>query len=251
MATNWTTDPSNYGYYVPTPYNITVSVNPTITLAAGTYMAEIIVTQTNGDSASDPNGTQTVSIPVSLTVYPAATSYFDNVAGAVNFSMVTGAEVAGPPSQDLQIRDAVPADSINWTATLTTADGGNWLAASVNTGTTPSIVTISVNPANLPASTLVAGTYVGQNLLTGSGGRVTIPVSFQLGAAAFRQVNPLNFTMVQGAAAPLSQMITIASTGAPIGFIATVVSANGVTYTGNNNTTIVPWLSINPSNYGY
>jgi hypothetical protein len=244
-------NPSNYGYYVPTPYNITVSVNPTITLAPGTYMAQIILNQTNGDAADQPNGTQTVTIPVSLTVYPAATSYFDNVAGALNFSMTTGAEVAGPPSQDLQIRDAVLADTINWTATLTTADGGNWLSASVNSGTTPSIVTISVNPANLPASTLVAGTYVGQILLTNSSGRVTIPVSFQLGTSAFRQVNPINFTMVQGAAAPLSQVVTVASTGAPIGFIATVVSANGVTYTGTNNTTVVPWLSINPSNYGY
>jgi len=243
--------PSNYGYYVPTPFNITVSVNPAVTLSPGTYMAEIIVTQTNGDSATTANGTQTLSVPVSLTVYPAATSYFDNVAGALNFSMGTGAEAVGPPSQDLQIRDAIPADTINWTVTLTTADGGNWLAASVASGTTPSILTISVNPSNLPASTLVAATYVGQILLTSSSGRVTIPVSFQLGASAFRQVSPLNFTMVQGAASPLSQEITIASTGAPIGFIATVVSANGVTYTGTNNTTIVPWLSIAPSNYGY
>jgi hypothetical protein len=169
------------------------------------------------------------------------------VAGALNFSMTTGNGVEGPPSQDLQIRDAVPADALNWTATLTTADGGNWLSASATTGTTPSIVTISVNPANLPASTLVAGTYVGQILLTSSSGRVTIPVSFQLGAAAFRQINPLNFAMVQGAAAPMSQVITVASTGASIGFIATVVSANGVTYTGTNNQTVVPWLSITPS----
>ncbi len=159
-------NPSNYGYYVPTPYNITVSVNPAVTLAAGTYMAEIIVTQTNGDSATNPTGTQTISVPVSLTVYPAATSYFDNVAGELNFSMGTGDGVAGPPSQDLQIRDAIPADTINWTATLTTADGGNWLTASVASGTTPSVLRpISVNPANLPASTLVAGTYVGQILL--------------------------------------------------------------------------------------
>jgi hypothetical protein len=239
--------PSNYGYYVPTPYNIAVSVNPAVTLGPGTYMAQIIINQTNGDSATTPNGTQTVTIPVSLTVYPAATSYFDNVAGELNFSMATGAEVTGPPSQDLQIRDAIPADTINWTATLTTADGGNWLSASVNTGTTPSIVTISVNPAMLPASTLVAATYVGQILLTSSSGRVTIPVSFQLAASAFRQVNPINFTMVQGAASPLSQVVTIASTGAPIGFLASVVSANGVTYTGTNNSTVVPWLSISPT----
>ena len=234
---NWLTiTPSNYGFGVSTPYNIEVSVNPAVTVVAGTYSAEIIVSIAGTGSAQ-------LTIPVTLTINPPSTAFFDNVSGSVNFSMATGGE--GPPPQDIQIRDGI-AGSIPWTATVTTADGNNWLSVSTSTGTSPSIVSVSVNPANVPGAGLTAETMVGQILLTGSNSRVTIPISFTLAAAAFRQVAPINFVMPASGvnpsapALPLAQVLTIGSTGASISFKA--VAVNG---TGGN------WLVINPTNYGF
>ena len=227
---NWLViNPSNYGFGQDTPYNITVSVNPTVTLAAGTYVAQVIVETTDS--------TQTMAIPVSLTVNPSTATYFDNVAGAMNFSMVLSGNA--PPSQDIQIRGLGPS-ALNWNAAATTADGGNWLTISAASGSSPSFLTVTVNPANVPAAGVTAQTMVGQVVLTGSGSRVTIPVSFSLGAAVFRQVAPINFVMPLGGGNPLTQVVTIGSTGASIPFAATVIPGTGGT-----------WLSINPTNYGF
>jgi Chitobiase/beta-hexosaminidase C-terminal domain/Viral BACON domain len=227
---SWLTiNPSNYGYGVDTPYNITVGVNPAITLAAGRYMAEVIVTENGGN--------QTLSIPVTLTVNSPSATYFDNVAGALNFSMATGGDA--PPTQPIQIRNA-GAGTLSWTGSVNTADGGSWLSLTSASGSAPDDISVAVNPENLPGGGLTAGTFVGQVLLASSTSRVTVPVSFTVGAAAFRQVNPLGFTKVFGGLNPLPQEITIASTGAAIAFGASVINASGGS-----------WLTINPSNYGY
>jgi hypothetical protein len=227
---SWLTiNPSNYGFGVDTPYNITVGVNPAITLAAGRYMAEVIV--------SGNGGAQTLSIPVTLTINSPSATYFDNVAGALNFSMATSGDA--PPAQPIQIRNA-GAGSLSWTGSVTTADGGAWLSLTTASGSAPDDISVSVTPENLPGGGLTAGTFVGQVLLASSTSRVTIPVSFTVGAAAFRQVNPLGFTKVFGGPNPLPQEITIASTGTTIQFLGSVINSTG----GN-------WLTINPSNYGF
>jgi len=86
-------------------------VLPAVTLAAGTYMAEVIATSTDGS--------QGFIIPVTLTISPATAAFFDNIAGALNYSMETSGEA--PPSQELQIRNA-GAGTLAWTASATTAD---------------------------------------------------------------------------------------------------------------------------------
>jgi hypothetical protein len=220
-------NPSNYGCCgESTPYNVEVSVNPAITLAAGTYMAEVIVNASG----------QVLSIPVTLTINPPTNAYLDNVAGALNFSMATGGEA--PPAQNIQMRNA-GAGSLDWTAVAETADGDDWLSVSQASGTAPNDITVAVNPAKLPGAGLVAGTFIGQVALLSPTGNITIPVSLPVSAATFRQVNPLSFTKVFGGANPLSQVITIASTGTNFNYSAVAVSATGGS-----------WLSINPSNYG-
>ena len=227
---SWLTiTPSAYGYGLSTPQAITVGVNPAVTLAAGTYMAEVMVNSTDGK--------QGFSIPVTLTVNPTTAAYFDNVAGALDFSMETTGEA--PPAQELQIRNA-GTGALSWTASTTTADGGAWLTVSESTGAAPSNLSISVNTQNLPGSGLVDGTFVGQVVLGSATSQVTVPVTYVVNANAFRQVNPLNFTKVYGGANPLPQVISIASTGTNFTFYAVTASATG----GN-------WLQITPSAYGY
>jgi hypothetical protein len=234
-----TVTPSYYGSGLLAPINITVAVNPLVTLPAGTYMAEVFVTQAGSYG-------QLLTIPVTLTIYPSSSSsYFDNVAGALNYSMVNEGEA--PPSQDIQIRNA-GGGTLDWTAAVTTDDGGNWLSVSSASGAATSNLTVTVNPANIPGAGVNAGTFIGQVVLQSSTSRVTIPVSYSVGAAVFRQVNPLNFTMVQGGANPLSQVINIASTGASFNFVASVISSTGVPTSGTNAGT--PWLKITPSYFG-
>ena len=227
---SWLTiTPSSYGCCgANTPQAVTVAVNPAVTLAAGTYMAEVI--------AVSADGHQKLSIPVTLLVEPTSVASFDNVAGALNFSLATNGDT--PPAQDVQIRNA-GAGSLAWTASVTTADGGSWLTLSAPSGTAPSTLSVSVNPAKLPGEDLVAGTFVGQVVLQSASSRVTIPISTVVGANVFRQVDPLYFTKAFGGANPLSQVITIASTGTAFAFNAVTVNGTGGS-----------WLTINPASYG-
>ena len=227
---SWLTiNPSSYGCCgINTPQAITVSVNPAVNLAAGTYTAEIVAKSEVGD--------QSLTIPVTLVIEPATTPFFDALPGQMSFFMLTKGNA--PPSQELPIRDA-GSGSVDWTATTTTSDGGAWLSISPTSGTTPSTPSVSVNPANLPGGGLVAGTFTGQILLEDGGQLVSVPVSMVVGADVFRQSNPLNFTMVAGGANPLPQVITMASTGTNFAFFATTANSTGGS-----------WLSITPSSYG-
>jgi hypothetical protein len=227
---NWLTiTPGSFGCCgLTTPQAITVGVNPAVTLAVGTYMSEVTLVSADGSHS--------LMIPVTLRVNAANTAFFDNVAGAVDFSMATAGE--NPPSQEFQVRNA-GAGALAWTASASTADGGNWLSVTAASGTAPSEISVAVNPAKLPSSGLVAGTFVGQVVLQSAASRLTIPVSLPVGASIFRQVNPLNFTKLFAGANPLSQVITIASTGAQFTFNAVTVDSTGGS-----------WLTINPSGYG-
>ena len=227
---NWLTiNPSSYGCCgVNTPEAIIVSVNPAVTLTAGTYSSEILVTSADG--------TQAITIPVTLNIQAKTAAYFDSLPGALSFSMIPSG--TAPPAQPIEIRNA-GAGALAWTATLTTSDGGNWLAITAASGTAPTIPYVSVIPANLPGGGLTAGTFTGQVILVSGNDRVTIPVSMVVGASGFRQVNALDFNMTYGGANPLPQLFNIASAGANFGFFATAVSSTG----GN-------WLQINPSSFG-
>ena len=66
-----------------------------------------------------------------------------------------------PPSQTLSVSEA-QGGSLGWTTTVT--QGASWLSASPASGTAPSSVTVSVNPAGLPV-----GVYAGTITITAPG----------------------------------------------------------------------------------
>ena len=210
-----------------TPAAYIVSVNPAVSLAAGTYSGQIVF-------AAYPSGNPSMTVPVSLIITPAGSAFFDNTSGQVAFSMVPGGN--SPPSQIVQIRNG-GAGTLNWSGTLSTADGGNWLNVSATAGTAPSLVTVSISPASLPGGGALAGTFVGQLSFQATGCSITIPVSVTVGANVFEQVNPISFTMPFAGANPPQQVLPIPSTGTNFNFyFAMVATGNG----GN-------WLKINPS----
>ena len=221
---NWLTATPSSGV-LTTPEAVTISVNAT-TLPAGTYTGEVIFSEY-------PSNTMAVTVPVTLTIGATGSAFFDNLPGELSFSMTPG---GSPPPQSVQVRNG-GSGTLNWSASTSTADGGNWLTASPGAGTAPASLTVGIAPASLPGQGLLAGTYCGQVLLQASGSVGTIPVCVMVGASVFAQVNPLSFTMTAGGPNPLPQAVNIASTGANFNFYITFVS----TGTGGN------WLTIAPN----
>jgi len=223
-----TITPSAFGCCTATPTTVTVTANPAVALAAGTYTGQIVV--------KSNTGTISMTIPVSLTIHATTDTYFDQVAGGLTFTMQTNGIV--PPGQAISIRNA-GAGSLAWTSSVSTSDGGAWLSIAAASGTAPSVATVNVNITKLPGLGLTAGTFTGQVVLKTTGDTITIPVTMKVGDSVFRQVNPISFNKLYSGANPVSQVITVASTGSEFDFNATVLSSTGAS-----------WLTITPSAYG-
>ena len=198
-------------------------------LAAGTYTGQVVITNFS-------NGSISMTIPVTLTVAASGATFFDDLPGKLSFSFKTGGAAT---SQTVQIRNA-GSGTLNWTLTKSTADGGNWLTASSSGGTAPSTVTIGITKGSLPGGGAVAGTFLGQLLLTTTGDSVTIPVAVTVGPSVITQVNPLYFTMPFAGANPLPQVMNVDTVdNSTIRYSASVATAKGGA-----------WLSISPSGNG-
>jgi methionine-rich copper-binding protein CopC len=218
---SWLSQSTNSSYAQGTSHAITLTADPVDNLAAGVYTAQVLLTSLGGHEVQ--------VIPVTLTVEPASSTYFDELPGELTFSMV--ASGVAPPTQLLPMRNA-GTGTLNWSATVSTSDGGGWLTFSPLSGTAPSVPSVGINPAKLPQSGQVVGTFTGQVLLTSGTDSVTIPVTVAVGDAGsnpvFQQLNPVNFTKtVNSTSEPLSQVITVASTGNSFNFYASVISGTG------------------------
>jgi hypothetical protein len=215
---NWLTVSNLGGECCNTPENVTVGVNAS-TLTPGTYSGEIIFKQYFQQTLG-------LTVPVTLTVEASgAAAFFDSLPGQMSFSLATDA--GAPAAQAIQIRNA-GTGTLHWTLSTNTADGGSWLSASALSGTAPSTVSVSIKPSALPSGGLAAGTFDGQIVLRSTtGDEVTIPVSVTVGANVFAQVNAINFTMPEGGANPLPQILAVASTGTNFTFSSAVYTASG------------------------
>jgi len=183
---NWLAISPSGGGCCFTPLANTISVNAG-TIAAGTYTAEIIITEF-------ANPGRAMVVPVTLTVLSSG-AFFADLPGQLSFSVKTNGTTA--TSQTIQVRNG-GSGTLNWTLATSTADGGNWLAGTPVSGTAPSAVSVAVNVSQLPGGGAVAGEYLGQLIFQTSGDTTTIPVTVTVGPAAFTQLNPLSFTMPFG-----------------------------------------------------
>jgi hypothetical protein len=156
------------GGVLTTASAVSVSVNATSSLAAGTYMGQVVF-------SSYPTPTITMTVPVTLIVAAAGSTFFDDTAGQLSFSLIPG---GGPaPSQSIQIRNG-GTGTLNWTGAVSTGDGGNWLSISATAGTAPSTVTASIQTAALPGGGASSGTFVGQIAFNLTALCVTLPQPF-------------------------------------------------------------------------
>jgi uncharacterized protein (TIGR03437 family) len=204
-----------------TPGSLTVSVN-TAGLAAGNYSGKITVT-----SANASNSPQTVGVTFTVNAAPALISS----SPSLTFAYQTGGST--PPPENISITSSGAALSL--TAAVATSSGGNWLAVSPTSGTTPATLSVSVVPAVI--STLAAGNYSGTVTITSAqAGNSPLIVNVTLTVSALPSLtaapSALSFTYSMGGTVPGSQNVIVGTSGSsPI---------SGVTAT-----TTTPWLSVN------
>lgn len=181
---------------------------------AGTFAGQVVF-ETAGD---------TTTVPVTVTV---GTAVFTQM-NPVSFTMPFGG--ANPLPQVLNI-SATDESTIRFNVSASSAKGGSWLSVSPS-GTaccfTPLAVTASVN-----ASTLAAGTYTGEIIITeyaNPGRSMTIPVTLTIGASgAFFDSLPggLSFSVQPGKkATPQTLLVGNAGT-ATLKFTVAPTTADG------------------------
>jgi uncharacterized protein (TIGR03437 family) len=145
-----------------TPQDVAVSVNIS-GLAPGTYGGSVTIISTG--AANSP-----VIVPVTLVVARQAVPLTVNPT-SLTFTFQTGGSTPAPQGLALSATNNIP-----FTASATTTSGGSWLLVSPGSGSTPSNLSVSVNPAGL-----AGGTYNGEITITSaeaSNSPVRVPVTF-------------------------------------------------------------------------
>jgi uncharacterized protein (TIGR03437 family) len=193
---------------------VTISVNPA-GLNPGAYSGSIAI---SGGATNSP-----LSVPVTLTV----TAVLSANPTSLAFSYQTGG--SAPASQSLHI-SASGSVTLNVNAA---ASGGNWLSVSPAIASTPSDLTISVNPTGLSA-----GTYNGSITVSSlnASNNLSVPVTLSVSSQPLLSVTPttLTFPYQLGSPTPSPQILSISGTGSS-SLSYTVVAAGG------------GWLSAGPA----
>jgi hypothetical protein len=206
---------------------VRVSVNAT-SLAVGNYTGEISIIEF-------ANPGRSMTVPVNLAVVASSKAFFDNIPGQTSFSFKPS--TANPPSQTIQIGNG-GTGTLAWSIAPNTADPGKWIKVLPVKGTDALTYTVSVTTSKLPGKGLIAGTFIGQQVLKTKTGNVTIPTVVTVGDPVFVQLPTVAFNTTVGVN-PAPQVISIASTGAVIRFTPIAASGKGGS-----------WLSITPSGNG-
>jgi uncharacterized protein (TIGR03437 family) len=221
-STVWLTFTNGTG---TTPGALTVSANPT-GLADGSYPALILIYATGATNSP-------VNIPVTFTVGQLAAA-----PTSLNFTYQSGGSV--PAAQAITITG--PSASVGFTAAATVPSGSLWLEVAPNTGSTPGIVNVNLNPAVV--ATLPDGAYSGTIVVTPASGTSTplnVPVTLTVSATPVVTAAPTSLAFLfetGGTHNTTAQTLALTSSGASTSFTA-AASVNA-------NSANVAWLSVSP-----
>lgn len=191
-----------------TPDLITMNATPVGQgLTPGTYTTNLIITP-SGEPALAP-------IPITLVV--ASHPVIQLSTNTLSFS----ASFAGSTS---------PAQSVTLTASgaavgFTVSSSASWLVANASSGTTPTTLTVLVNPTGLSIQN-----YTGTITITPTNGDTytqTIAVSLTVNSASQLEAGPasLLFSYETGQPPPAAQTIELESTGQPLSFFASAATS--------------------------
>lgn len=208
--------------YTSLPIEVSISAS---SLAAGYYTGEISILEY-------ANPGRSMTVPVNLAVVASSKAFFDNLPGQTSFSFKPSS--TNPPSQTIVVGNG-GAGTLNWTVSATTADPGKWITLVPVKGVNSGTYTVSVVNSKLPGKGLLAGTFIGQQVLKATTGNVTIPVVVTVGDPVFVPLPTVTFNTTVGVN-PAPQVISVASTSTAIRYTPVATAGKG----GN-------WLSISPS----
>lgn len=212
------------------PGNLVVSV-ATTGLAAGTYNGTITITPSGASNAPQTIQVALVVSNSALLVVSPGTLSFNDALGATASSF-----------QNLAVT-STDGSAIPFSVTENTSAGSNWLLVSSTSGTTPSNLSITANPAGLGI-----GTYTGAVTIAATSGSVanspqTVPVTLNVTSSNALSVSAvsLSFAQAGGGPAPAPQTVSVASSGGSSG--AQITFAAAVIYNQGQS-----WLTVSPSN---
>jgi uncharacterized protein (TIGR03437 family) len=123
-------------------------------LAAGSYTGTVTITPTGGNVLSIPV-TLNIQGSAAITATPFQLTYTYQLGGTV------------PSSQAVQVSGSTT--GLPFTVHVSTTSGGNWLVVNNSSGSTPSVLSVSVSPSSLTAGT----TYTGTITIQGTGSAAT------------------------------------------------------------------------------
>jgi len=200
-----------------TPATLSVSVNPA-GLTAGTYNGTITLTSSSASSAT-VNVTLTVSTTTPISATPASLTFTYQAGGTT------------PANQAI---------TVNGTGTFSASatSVGNWLSITPNSGTSPSALTVSVNPAGLSA-----GSYNGSVSVVGTGtssGSSTVSVTLTVTAPLPTITSIANAASYATGSISPGELITIFGTAiGPTTPVMLTLTSNGTVSTNIGNVQVL------------
>lgn len=256
------TAPSNQTFTVTSsgaPLNYQVAVNTTscpgflsATPSTGSTFStqnlnQVVVTVTpQGISPQVCNGSVTLTVPgstaaplvIPVTLNVSNTALLNVSQAAINVTAIAGASAT---TQTVSVT-STNNTGLAFSATASTSPAGlTWLSVTPNSGSTPSNLQVTINPANLGV-----GVYTGSVVVSSPAGIIpaqTIPVTLTVYSSTATTSQPsLTFSQALGGSAPETQSIQIAGvpSGTTIGAIATALSGSGwLTATASGNSVTV------------
>ncbi|MBS1877821.1 MAG: putative Ig domain-containing protein [Acidobacteria bacterium] len=255
-----TITPSSLTYYVvagSNPADQTVSI-------AGPAGATFTATASSGGGWLSIVGAASGSLPATLTVRASTPGGFPTGTYTGGITLNTTAGVAtisvtvttsGPAAVLVPSIAAVGASvqqgssAITQTITITNAtgpatftvlpsivNGSGWLSVTPTTGTTPTALTVTLNPTGLAPSTYLGAIQLVPS--SPSGAPVTLKVTFQvlLPAGITSSLSSMSFASSAEQPGAASQTLNIGSTGLPFDATVTATTSSGAN-----------WLSVTPS----
>jgi uncharacterized repeat protein (TIGR01451 family) len=129
-----------------------------------------------------------------------------------------------PSPQSFQIRN-LGEGILNWTASISGASGGSWLSVNANSGVAPSSVTVTVNPAGLPAGSYTGSIAITANQTKALNSPQTVQVQLAIGTVLAGKGPTRNFTIHDRAGISGT---TDGSGGLSLGYVRVQESPGGV-----------------------
>lgn len=188
-----------------TPGAITLAANPT-NLASGSYTGTILIFASSNNANNSP-----LNIPVTFTI-----GQLSAHPAALTFAYQSGGSV--PPSQSIAVSG--PSTPVGFTAAASVASGTNWLQVAPTSGTTPAMISASLNPTVITG--LAAGTYNGSITLTPTSGQnapLVVPVTLTVTTASQLTATPASLSFlyqIGGTNNVLQQDVSLTSSGGPV-----------------------------------